>query len=243
MARIAVLSDVNGNLEALEAVLQDVARVGVSAIVFLGDAIGYGADSLACLAKLRNATDIYLRGRLETRVISAGIDSDIADNPVFATCSPREIAPHVAWLSHLPTIVTAHGATFVHGDPRGPSHECLLCENIRYGITSVEVIYSQFETVLMIGDNHQAWVYGSECGLHIPRLGTEKYLFGQEKSIVSVGSVGLPRDGDPRACYVVADATGVEWRRVDYDLDTAVAKIRSLDKYVRNLPERLQQGV
>jgi len=243
MSRIAVLSDVNGNLEALDAVLRDVDEQSVDHLVFLGDSIGYGPDSLECLVRLRERVDFYLLGRLEFEVTSQHPQDELVDDPVFASCQPELMSEHLTWLRGRKTSLEIDKFHFVHCNPRGREYGCILFEHVEFGINDLEKIHPLYENVLIIGDNHQPWIFtesrgaqtGKDCNWHTP--------LGHDKSIISVGSVGQPRDGDPRACYVIVNGAMIEWRRVEYDLQTTISKIEGMTRKTPHLADRLLRGV
>jgi len=127
-------------------------------------------------------------------------------------------------------------------NPRGIDYECLLLENIAFGTPPISPLFSQFTKLLFVGGNHQPWILMGGGDLQTEKaVGFECKVSG--KTIVSVGSVGQPRDGDPRACYVIVTDESVIWRRVNYDVDRTVAKIEATDMLDRRYAMRLRVGV
>lgn len=250
----AVLSDVNGNLEALEAVFADMRAQGISVFLFLGDAVGYGPNPRECLDLLRNHATVALQGRLDQRCIS-GDDTDLNHRAQRMMCwtrallrpgllsSPKRRA-RWEWLTQRPTHYTNERLMAVHRDPRGPVHSALLLDDLLFRPAEREAVLAAFDRLLFVGDNHRPWVIKETGeGLTAQQLGGRLNLSRQEKALVSVGSVGQPRDHDRRACYVTVSAGTVKWRRVEYDVQRTAAKIRKAKGLDNVLAERLLEGI
>ena len=124
MKKTAILSDINGNLEAMNAVLDDVECQRADSVVFLGDAIGYGADSLACLDAMRQRADTYVMGRIEAKVSAQPIEWQTltTELPDASEILASNLLP---WLRARPQSVQLNGLVAIHGNPRGPEHKCL----------------------------------------------------------------------------------------------------------------------
>ncbi len=222
--RIAVLSDVHSNLRALEAVLADAGTV--DAIWHLGDTVGYGPDPDAVVARLRGLGALSVRGNHDDAV--AGGDClrwFTADARAAAEWSRDHIVPETrAYLESLPlTLVRetpAGSFTLVHGSPRDPLRE------YAYSRAAALEILAEIETQhCLIGHSH--------VPIHFQQVGQldsslEEWQvdpgrparLGEGRAVLNPGSVGQPRDGDPRASYVIID-TGLgeaAWHRVEYDI-------------------------
>lgn len=244
MDRVAVLSDVNANLEALDAVLADIERQDIKQLWFLGDAIGYGPDPVDCIEKLRNRAHVYLLGRLEYLLVCDMVEPRRYDSAWHDLGERVRSSHQIEWLKERPFEYRSQDITAVHRDPRGPEFKCILLEDLLHDAGRRDAILSCFERLLFIGDNHHPWVFSeSRGGLTDKESGYEATISSEEKTVLSVGSVGQPRDGDPRACYAIFTGQKVVWRRVEYDFSSTVAKLRRQPSVSPHASERLAKGI
>jgi diadenosine tetraphosphatase ApaH/serine/threonine PP2A family protein phosphatase len=240
--RYAIVSDIHGNLEALQAVLAD-ASGRTDAALCLGDLIGYGADPVACLELLASRATALVAGNHEYAV--AGL-LDLAWFNRYARAAAEWTrgqldADHRAYLASLPLTAEIEDATLVHASPARPAEwEYLMSAQDGYDA------FGAFATRLcFVGHSHLpgVWSLGSS-GPHHQRGAVDVTLEAGRRYIVNVGSVGQPRDRDPRASYAVWDVPSrrITIRRVRYDIAATRAKIREagLPEY---LGERLRAGV
>jgi diadenosine tetraphosphatase ApaH/serine/threonine PP2A family protein phosphatase len=237
--RYAILSDIHGNLEALDAVLGDAAQ-RVDTILCLGDIVGYGADPAACVERVADRAHAVVAGNHEhgvTGLLDLGWFNPRAR--VAAEWTRRRLdGDHRAWLR--PLTFHVDDATLVHASPVHPAEWDYL--------VSAEDGYEAFAAfatrLCFVGHSHLPgfWSIGSSGPGHEPR-GEEIGLERGRRYLVNVGSVGQPRDGDPRAAYAVwdVDAHRVTIRRVPYDLAAARRKILAAG-LPRSLAERLSIG-
>jgi diadenosine tetraphosphatase ApaH/serine/threonine PP2A family protein phosphatase len=223
--RYALLSDIHGNLEALDAVLAHVAP-RADAVLVLGDIVGYGADPAACLERVAERAQAVVAGNHEHGVaglLDLGWFNDRARAALEWT-RRRLDRDHLAWLRTRPLLAELDNATLVHASPAQPAEwEYLVSAEDGY-----EVFGSFATRVCFVGHSHRAgaWSVGSSGRAHEP--GTRQIdLEAGRRYLVNVGSVGQPRDGDPRASYALWDVAGrrVTIERVSYDLATAQRKI------------------
>jgi diadenosine tetraphosphatase ApaH/serine/threonine PP2A family protein phosphatase len=227
--RIPVLSDVHANLAALEAVMADAADAGTDAPPWvLGDIVGYGPDPMEVVDRLRG---------LEARAISGNHDLAAAGQIPIDDFNPLAAAA-VRWtsgvvddstreyLASLPARLEEGHFTLVHGSPRDPVWEYL---------TTAEAItesLAHFSTrVCLFGHTHVPIVIDAGGpGLSVtPFVPGERLQLVAGRIYVNPGSVGQPRDGDPRASYAIVDpdASTIELRRVDYDIVATQARMRA----------------
>ncbi|MCK5120004.1 MAG: metallophosphoesterase family protein [Candidatus Latescibacteria bacterium] len=224
--RYGIISDIHGNLEALHAVLDHLSRERIERYVCLGDLVGYGANPNECVALVRELTDWVIAGNHDW--VAVGLADNRAFNPHAknaalwtARCLTEE---HRSYLCSLPLKRSDGDFLFVHSTPEAP-------ERWRYILSSHEagkhfdVLNAQ---ICFIGHSHRPVVFALNDEEHVLVLGTDFRIKPNWKYIVNVGSVGQPRDGDPRAAYAVFDAeeTTVEIKRVSYDIEKAQQKIR-----------------
>jgi diadenosine tetraphosphatase ApaH/serine/threonine PP2A family protein phosphatase len=244
--RFAVLSDVNANLEALAAVLADLDGRGVDDVVFLGDAVGYGPDPVPCVLRLRECARVYQRGRLESYLVD-GREGELApaerETVAFARRALGAVPGLPEWLRQRPRAHTADGITAAHTNPRGPEYECLLLDEMRSRPAARAAVFAAFGGVAFVGDNHQPWVFAEGDRGYTEKEAGYAYRPGAGKVLVSVGSVGQPRDGDPRACYVLVADDTIAWRRVEYDVGRTIAKLEATGGPGGVLAARLREGI
>jgi predicted phosphodiesterase len=223
--RLAVLSDVHSNLEALDAVL---AHASADRVAVLGDLIGYGADPQAVLDRLRGAGATLLAGNHDlalTERFDLDWFNDVAARAIEWTRDHVD-GDAYAMLSSLEPILRDDGSVLVHGSVRDPAAEYLkdagaaassfAAEEFRigfYGHTHVPFAYER--------DRDHAAVRGMAL-----RDGDSLDLESGARYLLNPGSVGQPRDGDPRASYMIVEDGRATWHRVEYDVESAQRKIR-----------------
>lgn len=247
--RIGVLGDVHSNLEALTAVTEHMKEhERIDHWVQVGDIVGYGADPCPCVDIVRDLGcvvaignhDAAVVGRLETDYFNAYARIAIE------WTRERLDQDRLDYLANLPLFVEHEEYTVVHGSMHMP-------EQFGYVISKVEAIDSirqQRTRVAFVGHSHVPAVYFQEEGKSVQNLGyqihseIEGSLEGYSRVLVNVGSVGQPRDEDPRAAYCVYDTDTLEVKigRVTYDVQTAQAKIREAG-LPAVLADRLALGV
>ncbi len=238
--RIAVISDVHSNLHALDAVL---AHVGsVDALWHLGDIVGYGPDPDAVVERLAEAGAIGVRGNHDSAAVGGNeIDWFNADARAAMEWTRRVIAPStVAWLAALPERREEAEFTLVHGSPLDPTWEYVTSTSAaRDNLLAISTTHG------LNGHTHVPIAFsleGERAGRIAPSLAPGAELDGH-RLLLNPGSVGQPRDGDPRASYLMLDlvARRAQWRRIPYDIGTVQARMRALGLPIR-LSERLQYG-
>jgi len=246
----AILSDIHANLEALQSVLADAQKQGASEIVCLGDTVGYGPNPVECL-ELSSVWPIVLSGHTDEAVTCneplPGWTATHARNTIYWTRKQLRKTPgalkYWTWLERLPRAVDSSAVRFAHGTPLNP-HEYLFPEDI-YCHQKMDRIAEQFDQQCFVGHTHlpglfvqsgEQWEFLSvdECG--------QRYCTDDRTFICNVGSVGQPRDSDWRASYVLYDGETIRFRRVEYNIQTTVKKIRDLDEFDDFLAERLLEG-
>ena len=235
----ALISDIHANLEALQAVRFDIFEQGIDLIYCLGDVVGYGPNPVECIDIVMADCEVTLKGNHDDRTVTL----DLADfNPMARravawtrrqleyAAGPQEAVSYcLKFLADLPDRSDQGKYLFVHGSPRDPINEYVFPEDV-YNERKMEALFGRIERYCFQGHTHIPGIF-MQSGEFIPAEECEgDFALGGEKAMVNVGSVGQPRDGDPRACYVVFDddKNVVHFRRVPYDLDTTIAKIYSM---------------
>jgi len=245
--RVAVLSDIHSNLPALEAVLEAVETAAVDRIWFLGDLVGYGADPDACTALVRERCEVSLVGNHDLAVLDALDVSSFSATAKAAVEWTRENAsePTLEFLRGLAPALEHEGFGLFHASPRDPVWEYVL------SIEQAEAcLDAQSERIGMIGHSHVALFFTRPEGgprrayAHGAQAGDGALLDIDDGAwLINPGSVGQPRDGDPRAAWLELDLA--EWtarfHRVRYDVVGAAAAILAAGLPV-SLAERLQIG-
>ncbi len=231
---VAVLSDVHANLEALEAVLGEADRRGATAAVCLGDVVGYGPEPGPCVELVRARCTAVVAGNHD-RAVSPG------ENVEFLPRDGQEAArlhretlseDHLAWLAALPLEAEAYGATLVHAAPSEPEAWLRL-----ESMAAVQAPFTAFTTpICFVGHSHRPAVASDRIGVTRVRPG--------HRFLVDVGSVGQPRDHDPRASFALfdTDAFTVEIVRTHYDVERTILKVEHAG-LPPNLGTRLRRGV
>lgn len=241
--RVAVISDIHGNLHALEAVLADVEREHVDEVWCLGDVVGYGARPNECCDLVRERAAVALCGNHDLAVLGS---LDVADFSGDAGAAARWTATVLgddqrAWLATLEPAAARAGAELFHASARDPVWEYVLSEHA--ALQSLLVTSAQ---VVLVGHSHVALALGfdgTEIDGGIAHGGAE-IAFGERRFLLNPGSVGQPRDGDARAAWLLVDldAGRGTFRRVPYPIAETQAEIRA-----KSLPEtlasRLAHGV
>jgi predicted phosphodiesterase len=233
--RIAVISDIHSNLRALDAVLATIGTV--DAIWHLGDVVGYGPELEGVIERLGEIGAIGVKGNHDDAAVGGPtIEYFNADARLAIEWTATRLDPPAfRYLAELPERLVPEGSDFtlVHGSPRDPIWEYLASPQ-----AAIENL-TEFETpYCLCGHTHIPLVFRERAG-RIQTFGVDHHsglhLDGR-RAILNPGSVGQPRDGDPRASYMTLDtAAGLAvWERVAYDIDaTQVAMLAA------GLPPRL----
>jgi diadenosine tetraphosphatase ApaH/serine/threonine PP2A family protein phosphatase len=257
----ALISDIHSNLEALEAVLADIKQQGIRQIYCLGDIIGYGPNPRECI-DLVIPCDVCLLGNHDQGALfdPEGFNTG-AERAIFWTRDqlesgrgdPDDNARRWEFLGELPRNRRENGFLFVHGSARNPLNEYVFPEDI-YNHRKMEKIFALIENHCFQGHTHVPGVFTQSLNFLSPEEINYEYQLGEERTMINVGSVGQPRDGDPRACYVVlddgeGDAKGelqtrctARFRRVEYPFDKTIQKIYDIQELDNFLGDRLREG-
>ena len=237
-----ILSDIHSNLEALESIIDDAnGNGGFDELWALGDLVGYGPDPAACIDLLKEHDARCVAGNHDLAV--SGMMGVEMFNEYAAAAARWTVGQlgktDVEYLQGLPLRLEMHGFTAVHGSPRDPVWEYVV--NSSAALAAFEDIATR---LCLVGHSHIPFICRLEGGAPAFRLATTGPVqLGDGRAIVNPGSVGQPRDGDPRASYAVydSDAETITHYRVQYDIPATQRKMRE-----RGLPaylaERLTYG-
>ncbi len=243
--RAAVISDIHANLPALEAVLADVDGSGADEIWCLGDLVGYGASPRECLDLLLDRCAVCLRGNHDLAALGE-IDIE-AFSPGAATAArwTREKLGEdgLRALGRLDgSSAVREGIGLYHASPRDPIWEYVIDSDLAEDNLSV-----QGERIALIGHSHIALYFTriDELSRISSVLAPEGTVLDLERGqwLINPGSVGQPRDGDPRAAWALLDteSPGIEFRRVEYPVEAAAEAIHAAG-LPAHLGDRLAQG-
>ncbi|MBN2226376.1 MAG: metallophosphoesterase family protein [candidate division Zixibacteria bacterium] len=241
--RIAIISDVHANLEALEQVLRDSEKQGVEIIHFIGDAVGYGCNPDECVKLLVKHCDIKLLGNHD--YVALGLESTEAFN--------KAAQEALSWTQNTISEKTLEILAdfeleadyldyhLVHATPDHPDRWQYLFDTIE----AREQFRHFTQSICLIGHSHFPSIFVQNGdGAVTMHMKSAMQCQPDRRYIVNVGSVGQPRDKDNRACYVIidTDANKILFRRVAYDIDATQAKMRKA-RLPEFLIERLAAGV
>jgi len=240
---VAIVSDIHGNRHAFEAVLADVASAGARELWCLGDVVGYGADPNDCCALAREHAAVCLAGNHDLAVTGEIALDEFSRGASLAAQWTREVmAPaNVEFLAALKPEAREAGLGLYHASPRDPVWEYVLSS-----LLAELCLDRQTQRVCLVGHSHVALSFvrregelatGEPC-----REGTFLDI-AEGEWLLNPGSVGQPRDGDPRASWLLLDLDGLtaSFKRTDYDVPGAAAAIRAA-RLPDSLAERLEYG-
>jgi len=230
--RVAVVSDIHGNLHALEAVLD---AASVDEIWCLGDVVGYGARPNECCELVRARAAVCLAGNHDLVVVGTlGLDEFSHDAADAAGWSREHLTEqNRAWLAGLPSLVERDGTLLAHASPRDPVWEYVLSNDV-----ALASLRATEDPLVLVGHSHVALdlrLSDGELSGGVAPAGTQVDL-DSGRWLLNPGSVGQPRDGDPRAAWLLVDfgARRATFERVEYDI--AATQVEILEA---GLPELL----
>ncbi|MCK4871835.1 MAG: metallophosphoesterase family protein [Phycisphaerales bacterium] len=249
----AVLSDIHANAEALRTVLADIDSRGIDRIICAGDIIGYGPDPLECVDLIAQRCEWSLMGNHDFAILYEPTNFNPgAEQAAFWTRAQFENEPDEAlrakrweFLGHL-RVRTIDQEKFlaVHGSPRRPINEYIFPDDMVSSPAKMQQIFERIDQYCLVGHTHVPGVFVEGEGFISPLdLRDASYpLTNGQKAIINVGSVGQPRDQDPRSSFVILHDDRAEFVRVPYDVDVTVDRIREIPELTDWLGDRLYEG-
>lgn len=231
--KIAIISDIHSNLEALETALDAIQARGVDATYCLGDVVGYCSDAAACVDLVRAHCEGVVRGNHDEAVaLNRGISVLPRDAQEAAMHNREQLSrEQLEYLAGLPLRLVVGDCTFVHASPQAPEQWQRL-----ETYTAAQSQFNHFDTsVCFIGHTHVPAIMANRLGVLRVRPGA-RYL-------INVGSVGQPRDMNPRLCVAFFDTESFEYElvRLHYNVERAASKILAAD-LPPSLADRLKAG-
>lgn len=245
---MAIISDVHANLPALRAVLDDVRSRGIKRVVCLGDVIGYGPDPVECWKLVSETCEVVIRGNHDQAL---GTTDMARFHPrardAIKWTRERILAEEdgqaiIDAIANLPQTAKQGDFLFVHGSPAGPTMDYLLPGD-SYDRHRMQKEFSLVDVYAFNGHSHIPGVIVRGTRF-MPPEALEGYgckLMGRQM-IVNVGSVGQPRDGNPKSCYVTIEGGGVYYHRVEYDAEGVCKRILEIPQLDPFLGQRLLAG-
>jgi len=244
--RLAIFSDVHANLEAMSAVVEAYQHENIDVYYCLGDVVGYGANPNECANIVRELAEVTILGNHDAAVAGR------MDYSYYYEAARQALDAHantltkknMEWLKSLPykRMLEEAGVLLCHGSP-------VRLEEFEYIFAPEQAreclpILDSLGDITVIGHSHLCKVFQLSTG-EVEELPSDSFVWQEGyKYIVSVGSVGQPRDYDNRASYTIYDTTTklFEFKRVEYDIDLAATKIFD-SNLERNFGHRLFIGV
>ena len=231
----ALISDIHANSEALEKVLEDIRQQGVTEIYCLGDIIGYGPNPCECLDQVMQECAITILGNHDQAAL---FDPDgfnpVALQAVYWTreqLERRDVNARLAdarwdFLGELPRSYSDGEFLYVHGSPREPTNEYVFPEDV-YNQRKMDALFDRIERYCFQGHTHIPGVFTASGEFITPDECDSAYRLIGDKAMFNVGSVGQPRDGDPRAAYGIYNPEEASFhiKRVPYDIKRTQEKI------------------
>ncbi len=244
----ALISDIHSNIEALEAVFADIRSQGISEVYCLGDLVGYGPNPRECIDRVMQCKVCLLGNHDQGALFDPEGFNSGAERAIFWTRMQLEdggsaIERQKRWdfLGELPCNHQEDKFLFVHGSARNPLNEYVFPEDI-YNRRKLEKIFALIPRYSFQGHTHVPGVFTEQFQFLSPEEINHEYRLGDGKAMINVGSVGQPRDGNPKACYVVLEDNVVHFRRVDYPFEKTIAKIYDIPDLDNFLGDRLRDG-
>ncbi len=252
----AIISDVHANKEALTTVLEHIDSKGVTDIICLGDVVGYGPDPEVCIDLVEKRCRFCLSGNHDYATLTSPEHfNPLAEEAILFTrarLEPGRFSPpwgsrkkkRWEFLQGLPVRKRETESLFVHGSPRDERNEYILESDIIYGnFEKIDEILSQTPLQLFVGHSHLPGIITEDFEfLHPPSFKYTMELNPNQKYIINVGSVGQPRDGDNRACYVMLEGNAATYHRIAYDFETTMSKMSQIGEISREAAVRLKMG-
>jgi diadenosine tetraphosphatase ApaH/serine/threonine PP2A family protein phosphatase len=246
----AIISDIHSNLEALQAVLEDIAQYSVEAVYCLGDVIGYGPNPRECVDLVMEHCQVVLLGNHDQAAMFDPMQfNPTAERAIQWTREQLEapgqsrVQQEKRWefLAERPLRHRENHLLFVHGSARNPVNEYVFPEDI-YSPRKMEQIFALVERYCFQGHTHVPGIFTESLQFISPEEVGYVHRLDGRKTLCNVGSVGQPRDGDWRACYAVLDEDTVYYRRVEYDVEATIQKIYDIPELENFLGDRLREG-
>ncbi len=227
--RYGIFSDIHGNKEGLEAALRALDKLRIDKYICLGDVVGYGADPSWCIQTVRQNCEVCIMGNHDAAICGKMDYSFYYDaaRQVLEWTKSQLSSEEIDWLKNLPYKVCQDDGNqcFTHGDPFTPENY-----NYIYNIEHARALVPKFDElskITWVGHSHLMRAFQFERG-KVQYMDIENFVLAADyKYLIAEGSVGQPRDGDPRIGFAVFDTSlnKVTYHRIAYDIDKSAQKI------------------
>jgi diadenosine tetraphosphatase ApaH/serine/threonine PP2A family protein phosphatase len=240
--KYAIISDIHSNLEALTACFESIDGEGVDVIACLGDIIGYGASPNECIEMVRKRSQYVVAGNHDSAAVGE-TDTEYFNHDARAAVlwTRQQLSPeNHAYLKDLPFTLEVGGNLLVHASPSNPRE----WQYIFYTREAAREFTAFSQEICFFGHSHWPTFFIERDGEHTQLPPPVIVVQPGERAMINVGSVGQPRDGDPRAAFALYDdaTRRVEIRRVDYDVERVRGRILETE-LPRSAADRLVWGV
>jgi diadenosine tetraphosphatase ApaH/serine/threonine PP2A family protein phosphatase len=241
--RTAVFSDIHANLHALEAVLAEIDGESVDQLWCLGDLVGYGPRPNECVELVRRRATLSLCGNHDLAVLGSIDIAEFSGDAAQAAHWTREVLGEAqrSWLAGLAPTAERDGAQLFHGSPRDPIWDYVLSEDVAYSSLAATTA-----PLVLVGHSHVALALGWDGATMTGGLAPFETtaVLPDRRWLLNPGSVGQPRDGDPRAAWLLldTDAGRASFRRVEYPIEQTQAEMAEAD-LPPALADRLAHGI
>lgn len=248
---IALISDIHANLTALKAVMADIDKREIKRVVCLGDIVGYGPNPVECLDVVMERCEWALMGNHDFAVLYEPTSFNTsAEQAAFWTRRQFELEPDPVkqrrrweFMGNLLIRNKVENALWVHASPRRPINEYIFPDDVMTSPGKMQSIFDRTDGRCFCGHTHVPGVFTDEPDFYPPAdLGNTHSFSDREKVIVNPGSVGQPRDRDPRASYAILNEDTVDFVRVEYDVQSVVDQITEIYDLNDFLGARLLEG-
>lgn len=252
----AIVSDIHSNLEAMRAVLDHIDRLKPDAIYCNGDLVGYGPSPVEIVDIARERFEFTLMGNHEWAMLHQPVGFNQAAREA-TKWTRQQLEPkwfnvgekrdRWSYVKSLPEVYIEGRFFFVHGSPQNHMEDYLLPSDVDEVLKELSpkarTAFDAIEWVCFNGHTHHPGIMTQEPRYILPHQIDGVFRLEEgKKYIVNVGSVGQPRDGDPRACYVTVDGNDVTYHRVEYDLEGTIRRVAQNSRLHPALGERLRKG-
>ena len=248
---IAVISDIHANLAAFEVVLNDIAGRGIDEIWCLGDLVGYGPDPKECVDLVAKNTTVCVMGNHDWALLNSPVGfNSVAAGMIYKTKEWMKPQTNMAvedsqrweYIERLPRTCVQGDFMLVHGSPRHKLTEYVLPSDASYYREKLSEIFSMIDRYCLVGHSHLPCVIWEDCEVTVPDSNGFEVALDERKAMINVGSVGQPRDGDNRACFLTLDGDLVRYHRLPYPIEKTIQKMDKLGDKFQVLPYRLGIG-